>query len=45
MFEDDVFLENTCLVDGSKTQDWNLRTDVVLSMSRGPPGQCFPETE
>ena len=23
----------------------NLRADVVLSMSRGPPGQWFPETE
>ena len=38
-FEDDVFIENTRLVGGSKTQD------LVLSMSRGPPGQWFPETE
>ena len=45
MFEDDVFIENTRLVGGSKTQDLNLRADVVLSMSRGPPGQWFPETE
>ena len=45
MFEDDVFIENTRLVDSSKTQDLNLRADVVLSMSRGPPGQWFPETE
>ena len=30
---------------GSKTQDLNLRADVVLNMSRGPPGQWFPETE
>ena len=28
-----------------RTQDLNLRADVVLSMSRGPPGQWFPETE
>ena len=27
------------------TQDENLRTDIVLSMSRGSPGQWFPETE
>ena len=45
MFEDDVFIENTCLVGGSKTQDLNLRADLVLNMSRGPPGQWFPETE
>ena len=44
VFEDDVFIENTRLVGGSKTQDLNLRADVVLSMSRGPPGQWFPET-
>ena len=43
--EDDVFIENTRLVGGSKTQDLNLRADVVLSMSRGPPGQWFPETK
>ena len=45
MFEDDVFIENTCLVGCSKTQDLNLRADVVLDMSRGSPGQWFPETE
>ena len=45
VFEDDVFIENTCLVGGSKTQDLNLRADVVLNMSRGSPGQWFPETE
>ena len=45
MFEDDVFIENTRLVGGSKTQDLNLRADVVLDMSRGSPGQWFPETE
>ena len=45
VFEDDVFIENTRLVGGSKTQDLNLRADVVLSMPRGPPGQWFPETE
>ena len=45
VFEDDVFIENMRLVGGSKTQDLNLRADVVLSMSRGPPGQWFPETE
>ena len=28
-----------------RTQDSNLRADVVLSMSRDPPGQWFPETE
>ena len=28
-----------------RTQDLNLRADVVLSMSRGPPGQWFPEIE
>ena len=45
VFEDDVFIENTRLVGGSKTQDLNLRTDLVLNMSRGPSGQWFPETE
>ena len=45
VFEDDVFIENTRLVSGSKTQDLNLRADLVLNMSRGPPGQWFPETE
>ena len=45
VFEDDVFIENTRLVGGSKTQDLNLRADVVLDMSRGSPGQWFPETE
>ena len=30
VFEDDVFIENTCLVGGSKTQDLNLRADLVL---------------
>ena len=33
------------IVGGSKTQDLNLRADLVLNMSRGPPGQWFPETE
>ena len=28
-----------------QTQDENLHADVVLSMSRGSPGQWFPETE
>ena len=45
VFEDDAFIENTRLVGGSKTQDLNLRADLVLNMSRGPPGQWFPETE
>ena len=45
VFEDDVFIENTRLVGGSKTQGLNLRADVVLNMSHGPPGQWFPETE
>ena len=45
MLEDDVFIENTRLVSGSKTQDLNLRADLVLNMSRGPSGQWFPETE
>ena len=45
MFEDDVFIENTRPVAGSKTQDLNLRADIVLDMSRGSPGQWFPETE
>ena len=45
VFEDDVFIEITRLVSGSKTQDLNLRADLVLNMSRGPPGQWFPETE
>ena len=45
VFEDDVFIENTRLVSGSKTQDLNLRAGLVLNMSRGPPGQWFPETE
>ena len=45
VFEDDVFIENTRLVGGSKTQDLNLRADLVLNMSRGSPGQWFPETE
>ena len=45
VFEDDVLIENTRLVGGSKTQDLNLRVDVVLDMSRGSPGQWFPETE
>ena len=45
VFEDDVFIENTRHVGGSKTQDLNLRADLVLNMSRGPPGQWFPETE
>ena len=40
-----LFIENTRLVGGSKAQDLNLRANVVLSMSRGPPGQWFPETE
>ena len=45
MLEDDVFIENTRLVSVSKTQDLNLRADLVLNMSRGPPGQWFPEIE
>ena len=45
VLEDDVFIENTRLVSGSKTQDLNFRADVFLSVSRGPPGQWFPETE
>ena len=45
MLEDDVFIENTRLVSGSKTQDLNLRADLVLKISRGPPGKWFPETE
>ena len=45
VFEDDVFIENTRLVGGSKTQDLNLRADLVLNMSRCSPGQWFPETE
>ena len=45
VFEDNVFIENTRLVGVSKTQDLNLRVDVVLNMSRGPPGQWFPEAE
>ena len=28
-----------------QTQDENLRADLVLSRSRGSPGQWFPETE
>ena len=45
VFEDDVFIENTRLVGGSKTQDLNLRADLVLNMLRGLLGQWFPETE
>ena len=45
VFEDDVFIENTRLVGGSKTQDLNLRADLIWNMSCGPPGQWFPETE
>ena len=45
VLKDDVFIENTRLVGGSKTQDLNLRTDIVLNMSRGSPGQWFPKTE
>ena len=45
VFEDDVFIENTHLVGDSKTQDLNLRVDLVWNMSRGPPGQWFSETE
>ena len=45
VFEDDVFIENTRLVGGSKTQDLNLSAGLVLNMSHGPPGQWFPETE
>ena len=45
MFEDDVFIENTRLVVGSKTQDLNLRADVVLDTSCGSPGQLFSEIE
>ena len=42
VFEDDVFIENTRLVGGSKTQNLNLRADLVLNMSRGHPGNGFP---
>ena len=45
VFEDNVFIENTLLVSGSKTQDLNLRADLVWNMSCGPPGQWFPEIE
>ena len=46
VFEDDVFIENTCLRIGSKKkmQD-EIYTDVVLSRSRGFPGQWFPKTD
>ena len=45
VFEDDVFIENTCLEIGSKNAGRNSNVDVVLSRSRGSPGQWFPETE
>ena len=50
MFEDDVFIENTCLGIGLKKKQKknagrNSNADVVLSRSRGSPGQWFPETE
>ena len=45
VFEDDVFIENTCLGIGSKNAGRNSNGDVVLSRSRGSPGQWFPETE
>ena len=32
VFEDDVFIENTRLVGGSKTHDLNLRADLVWNM-------------
>ena len=44
VLEDDVFIENTCLGIGSKTQD-EIYADVVLRRSHGSPGQWFPETE
>ena len=45
VFEDDVFIENTCLGIGSKNAGRNLNVDVVLRRSRCSPGQWFPETE
>ena len=46
-FENDVFIENTCLGIGSKKKKkknagWNLNADVVLPRSRCSPGQWFP---
>ena len=35
VYEDDVFIENTRLVSGSKTQDLNLRADLVLDKIGG----------
>ena len=46
VLEDDVFIENMRLVSGSKNAGVEFtRADVVVSISRGPPGQWFPETE
>ena len=46
VFEDDVFIENTCLRIGSKkkTQD-EIYADVLLRRLRDSPGQWFPETD
>ena len=44
-FEDDVFIENTYLGIGSKRTQDEIYADVVLSKSRGSPGQWFTETE
>ena len=45
MFEDDVFIENTCLGIETKNAGRNLNAGVVLCRSRGSPGQWFPETD
>ena len=45
VFEDELFIENACLEIGSKNAGRNSNADVVLSRSRGSPGQWFPETE
>ena len=45
VFEDDVFIENTCLGNGSKKTQDEIYANVVLRRSRGSPGQWFPETE
>ena len=44
MFEDDVFIENTCFGIGSKKTQDEIYADVVLRRSRGS-GQWFPETD
>ena len=45
MFEDNVFIENTCLGIGSEKRGTKFKRDVVLSRSRGSPGQWFLEIE